>query len=402
MARCVVAFGGDCSARLAARSPDAALPPGSALSSSSSRRPNSIDFRAELARRDDSLLREEVVEWLNRLLPRPQPIRVEHAMADLSDGSILCELANLFPFRKIVYVKSARQSSFQARDNIAQFLLRLRNDLKMKDVQLFEVADLVDGRSERSVVNCLMALSRLGAAYGMDPPPLVRAEIEIDLEEKKEAAPSSGSAGFSLDASPERGTAGLPSLLPSAARASEAVPLTPPPSAALPPSPPPPLSGSSHLGLPESASRPRDNAQEVGRPRSRTVCMNSPPPPPLRRPLDISQPSSSSSSSSPPAEHLSRLSKRRSSSFSDLCLVYVPREDDPTDVAVAAVVNGGAFLLRIRRVRHGVYVVGKEERTIHVFYYRRVCMVRVGGGWESLESFMWRHSDKLLQSSDPR
>ena len=54
------------------------------------------------------------------------------------------------------YHSSARRGSFQARDNISQFIGWCRATLAVPDTLLFETEDLVSRRNERNVLLCLL------------------------------------------------------------------------------------------------------------------------------------------------------------------------------------------------------------------------------------------------------
>ena len=54
------------------------------------------------------------------------------------------------------YHSTARPGSFQARDNISQFIGWCRSTLSVPDTLLFETEDLVSRRNERNVLLCLL------------------------------------------------------------------------------------------------------------------------------------------------------------------------------------------------------------------------------------------------------
>ena len=54
------------------------------------------------------------------------------------------------------YHSAARPGSFQARDNISQFIGWSRSTLAVPDTLLFETEDLVSRRNERNVLLCLL------------------------------------------------------------------------------------------------------------------------------------------------------------------------------------------------------------------------------------------------------
>ena len=61
------------------------------------------------------------------------------------------------PARQLLsYHSTARPGSFQARDNISQFIGWCRSTLAVPDTLLFETEDLVSRRNERNVLLCLL------------------------------------------------------------------------------------------------------------------------------------------------------------------------------------------------------------------------------------------------------
>ena len=62
------------------------------------------------------------------------------------------------------YHSAARPVSFQARDNISQFIGWCRSTLAVPDTLLFETEDLVSRRNERNVLLCLL---EVGLPFGI-------------------------------------------------------------------------------------------------------------------------------------------------------------------------------------------------------------------------------------------
>jgi len=63
------------------------------------------------------------------------------------------------------YHSSARPSSFQARDNISQFIGWCRSTLAVPDTLLFETEDLVTRRNERNVLLCLLEVGSVDCSF---------------------------------------------------------------------------------------------------------------------------------------------------------------------------------------------------------------------------------------------
>jgi len=73
------------------------------------------------------------------------------------------------------YHSSARPGSFQARDNISQFIGWCRSTLAVPDTLLFETEDLVTRRNERNVLLCLLEVQ-----YSRRPTVTLSAQLKLN------------------------------------------------------------------------------------------------------------------------------------------------------------------------------------------------------------------------------
>ncbi|XP_064461264.1 GAS2-like protein pickled eggs [Ornithodoros turicata] len=139
-------------------------------------------------------MKEDLAEWLNTLYDLK--LTAESFLDALDDGVVLCRHANkvletarlkgqtaLFalPERDVVYRADVQRGTFQARDNVSNFIAFCRA-LNIKECLLFETEDLVMRKNERSFILCLLEVARRGARVGMLAPLLVQFEQEIDAE----------------------------------------------------------------------------------------------------------------------------------------------------------------------------------------------------------------------------
>lgn len=139
-------------------------------------------------------MKEDLAEWLNTLYGLK--LTVEGFLDSLDDGVVLCRHANKvletargegnlkglsLPERDVVYRQDVQRGSFQARDNVSNFIAFCRA-LSIKECLLFETEDLVTRKNERSFILCLLEVARRGARLGMLAPMLVQFEQEIDAE----------------------------------------------------------------------------------------------------------------------------------------------------------------------------------------------------------------------------
>ena len=153
-------------------------------------------------------MKEDLAEWFNVLYGTN--INVENFMEEIETGVLICIHANktqefildvlasgdLPPDLKhvasftnekpVTYRASVRAGTFQARDNISNFIAWCRGALELPDSVLFETEDLVSRKNERHVVLCLLEVARRGARYGMEAPQIIQLEQEIDAEIREE------------------------------------------------------------------------------------------------------------------------------------------------------------------------------------------------------------------------
>lgn len=147
-------------------------------------------------------LKEDLAEWIQRLLDIP--ITTETFLQVLDNGAALCRLAFLIqskaeeasregkysetiPRLRFRCRENAKSRTWYARDNTANFL-RWCRDFGINEGCMFESEDLVCHRQEKPVVVCLLELARLGYRFGLEPPSIVKIEKEIEREESELAS----------------------------------------------------------------------------------------------------------------------------------------------------------------------------------------------------------------------
>merc|ERR1712228_529237 len=84
--------------------------------------------------------------------------------------------------KTVQFRKNVKPKSFQARDNVSNFIDWCRHQIHIREVLLFETEDLVLQKNEKNVILCIMEVARRGAKFGMSAPQLIQLEEEIERE----------------------------------------------------------------------------------------------------------------------------------------------------------------------------------------------------------------------------
>ncbi|XP_027646855.2 GAS2-like protein 2 [Falco peregrinus] len=149
-------------------------------------------------------MKEDLAEWLKELYDLD--IEVGTFVEVLETGAVLCSHANnikhvaeefaracpgvachlRLPTTGVACNLAAQPGTFQARDNISNFIQWCRKEMDIKDVLMFETEDLVLRKNEKNFVLCLLELARRAARFGMRAPTLVQMEEEIEEELRQE------------------------------------------------------------------------------------------------------------------------------------------------------------------------------------------------------------------------
>ncbi|XP_054703528.1 GAS2-like protein 2 isoform X1 [Grus americana] len=149
-------------------------------------------------------MKEDLAEWLKELYDLD--IEVGTFVEVLETGAVLCSHANNvthvarefardcpgvachlhLPAAGVACNLMAQPGTFQARDNISNFIQWCRKEMDIKDVLMFETEDLVLRKNEKNFVLCLLELARRAARFGMRAPTLVQMEEEIEEELRQE------------------------------------------------------------------------------------------------------------------------------------------------------------------------------------------------------------------------
>ncbi|XP_016158375.1 PREDICTED: GAS2-like protein 2 [Ficedula albicollis] len=149
-------------------------------------------------------MKEDLAEWLKELYDLD--IEVGTFLEVLETGAVLCSHANHvtqvaeefsracpevaqrlhLPTSGVTCNLTAQPGTFQARDNVSNFIQWCRKEMDIKDVLMFETEDLVLRKNEKNFVLCLLELARHASRFGMSAPTLVQMEEEIEEEIRQE------------------------------------------------------------------------------------------------------------------------------------------------------------------------------------------------------------------------
>uniref|UniRef100_A0A146L4M9 Growth arrest-specific protein 2 n=4 Tax=Lygus hesperus TaxID=30085 RepID=A0A146L4M9_LYGHE len=148
-------------------------------------------------------LQEDLADWINKLLGLDH-ISASNLLDVLDNGVVLCHLASVIhekadetirngtakgsvPKIKGPFFEKASRRSFFSRDNIDKFITFCKQ-LGVHENLLFETNDLVQQNQPRNVLLCLMEVARIASRFNVEPPGLVVLEKEIAEQESREMA----------------------------------------------------------------------------------------------------------------------------------------------------------------------------------------------------------------------
>ncbi|KAK2503812.1 hypothetical protein MC885_012388 [Smutsia gigantea] len=149
-------------------------------------------------------MKEDLAEWLRDLYALD--IDAANFLQVLDTGLVLCQHANAITEAALAFLaeapaqaqriplpragvscnRAAQPGTFQARDNVSNFIQWCRKEMGIQEVLMFETEDLVLRKNVKSVVLCLLELGRRAWRFGVAAPALVRLEEEIDEELRQE------------------------------------------------------------------------------------------------------------------------------------------------------------------------------------------------------------------------
>lgn len=337
---------------------------------------------------------EDLADWLNKTLGLDY-LTPENFLDMLDNGVILCHLGRLIQERAqhladqgeviipVPVIKgrcwdTAARRSFFSRDNMENFIQFCRR-LGVHENLLFESDDLVLHNQPRNVVLCLLEVSRIATRYGLEPPGLVQLEKEIAEEEANDSGLSHSSLmSWQFQASPGV----TPRSSPDKIRHS---------------------SSSSAISAGSTGGRWGRNRPRSGDRRSMLVESTSPD---IRRTVSEGNTMREGASDGVPSDTTEDDWSRGSGEDPDLELdqdISGPGRGDELTELDRKVQQATRLAqrqchcpsskcpkLKVKKVGEGKYNIAGRNVFIRLLKGRHM-MVRVGGGWDTLDHFLLRH-----------
>ncbi|CAF3987323.1 unnamed protein product [Adineta steineri] len=138
-------------------------------------------------------MKEDLADWLSNMYPDWQPITADNFLECLENGALLCHHANnvndaarkmnsLSILTDCKFRTGARPQTFNARDNVSQFIKWARRIAGVREVLMFESDDLILRKNEKNFLLCLLEIARFGARFGVSVPAIIKLEDEIEQE----------------------------------------------------------------------------------------------------------------------------------------------------------------------------------------------------------------------------
>ncbi|XP_026498249.2 GAS2-like protein 3 [Vanessa tameamea] len=292
-------------------------------------------------------LQEDLADWINKTIGITY-LTGENFLDVLDNGAELCQLAVVIheraretldhglivgpvpAIRGRCWQRAARRSFF-SRDNAENFITFCR-ELGVHENLLFESDDLVLHNQPRQVILCLLEVARLATKFNIEPPGLVQLEKEIAMEERDSGLDSamSGAAWQFRDNSPS------------------------------------PIREKSRKDPKELSSSPDPNDTELSVPDN--VDAESTKSGDTESSTDTDVPLKPTNELDKRVQLVTRLMERGCNCGSGKC----------------------SKLLKVKKVGEGRYNIAGRNVFIRLLKGRHM-MVRVGGGWDTLEHFLSRH-----------
>lgn len=378
--------------------------------------------RAKLEKDLMASYKEDLAYWISDLTETPDLTDVNF-WDMLEDGRLLGKVAQEIAKAEVVYQESIGQGSaprnwkmpkfkdregiakgsFFARDNINSFIVFAR-EFGVPEPALFETSDLVSGTNRKLVLYTLMDVARLSHLELERLPMLIQLEREIDEEEEVEG---DGEEDEDLLDTEEIVIVKPPVprkpswlLTPKAKLEPEIEPETaeiapephPDPEPALAPEPErdAPTESKQVVVGPASDPEPRWPAEPE---RDQPLPEPEPEPVPEPEPEPVPEPEPEPALEPEPEPEPEPVTPEPMEEEEEEPVVIKFVKGDEIDQAVQTVTQELGGDVKLKRLRKGKYQLANTKKNLFVRILRNHIVVRVGGGWDTLEHYMLTHRD---------
>ncbi|CAG9864179.1 unnamed protein product [Phyllotreta striolata] len=328
-------------------------------------------------------LKEDVADWLNSTLG-VDFINKDNFLEELDNGVVLCHLAQIIgesvknainkgiakgsvPIIRGKCFEKAARGSFYSRDNMENFIKFCRS-VGVHENLLFESDDLVLHNQPRNVLLCLLELARIAHKFGIEPPGLIKLEKEIDKEERdsdEARFPSLLSWQFS-----KKHNSNYTSMKQSASSPAISSILKWSPHSVILVEEPTIIQVSNTSGASDGV--PSDHTEDEDWSRGSVEDTD----------FDVTPPTRLSSSGSESSSHKSPTPTNELDRKVELAARLMQKNCNCS--------SGRCQKLNIRKVGEGKYNIAGKNVFVRLLKGRHM-MVRVGGGWDTLDHFLLRH-----------
>ncbi|CAF0977157.1 unnamed protein product [Didymodactylos carnosus] len=144
-------------------------------------------------------MKEDLAEWISSMYN--ESITANNFIECLENGVLLCKHANnvneaarnalklklvdrystIITNENCIYRENSRAQTFNARDNVSNFIKWCRK-VGVREVLMFESDDLILRKNEKNFLFCLLEIARYGAKFGVSVPNIIKLEEEIEKE----------------------------------------------------------------------------------------------------------------------------------------------------------------------------------------------------------------------------
>eukprot|EP01059_Diplonema_ambulator_P019214 TRINITY_DN3208_c0_g1_i1.p1 TRINITY_DN3208_c0_g1~~TRINITY_DN3208_c0_g1_i1.p1 ORF type:complete len:605 (+),score=213.75 TRINITY_DN3208_c0_g1_i1:110-1924(+) len=136
----------------------------------------------------EDVLRKEFAEWITRTMALNPPLTEKDLFPRLSDGTLLCRLLQVLNPKLRFNYSSKPINIWQKLENVKKFLELAEREFQVPKEQLFDPQDLVESdRDKRQVMTLFLFVAKAShQMFSIAAPQIVKLELEIEKEDEVE------------------------------------------------------------------------------------------------------------------------------------------------------------------------------------------------------------------------